>query len=67
MYLKAKKNKSINTIENSRAVSTESEKDRQKKVILTPSANSEDEDTVEKKPKDGSLSEKFFLPDFPEN
>jgi hypothetical protein len=63
MYVKAKKNKSTHTIENSRAVSKESEKDRQETAILTPSASSEDEASVEKKPKDGNLSEKFFLLD----
>ncbi|MBW2630807.1 MAG: hypothetical protein JRC90_03420 [Deltaproteobacteria bacterium] len=67
MYVKAKKSKSIHTIENSRAVSRESEKDQQETAILTPSANSEDEDSVEKKPKDGSLSEKFFLSNPPED
>jgi len=67
MYVEAKKNKSIHITENSRAVSPEAGKDQREATILMPSANNEDEDPVEKKPKDGSLSEKFFLPDFPED
>ena len=67
MYVKAKKSKLIHIIENNRAVSPEAEKDQQETAILTPLDNNEDEDPVEKKPKDGGLSEKFFLPDLPED
>ena len=67
MYVKPRKSESEHAVEDSRAASLESEKEQQEAAVLTPSDNSEDEDSVEKKTKGDGLSEKFFLLDFPED
>ena len=67
MYLKVKKSESENVAEDSWPISPDSEKDQQETEILTSTDNNKDGDPVEKKIKNGSLSEKFFLSDPPED
>ena len=66
MYHKAKRNEAKQVPGESHSVRTESEKDKNREMIISASSDKK-KDSIGKNPKHAGLSEKFFLSDLTED